>query len=315
MENVVIIGSGPAGLTAGIYAGRALLNPLLIAGQAMGGQAASTNEIENYPGFPDGISGPELAQLFQRQAEKFGTRIVYDIVTGVDFSKHPFTITTYSGPIEAKTVIISTGVAPRKMGVPGEKELSGRGVSYCATCDGFFYKDKEVAVIGGGDAAVEEGLFLTRFAKSVHLIHRRNRLRATPIAQKRAEENEKMRFIWNTIVTRVLGDTKMTGLALKNVETGEESELPADGVFVYIGQVPNTDLFVGQVELDEAGFIVTDRRMRTSVPGVLAAGDVQTRVLAQVVTAAGSGAIAAMEADHFLAELEGQGYPERQHVP
>jgi thioredoxin reductase (NADPH) len=313
MENIVIIGSGPAGLTAGIYAGRAMLNPLLIAGQAMGGQAASTDEIENYPGFPEGITGPELAQLFQRQAEKFGTRIEYDTVTSVDFSKHPFKITTYGGEIEAKAAIVCTGVSPRKLGVPGEKELAGRGVSYCATCDGFFYRDKVVAVVGGGDAAVEEGLFLTRFAKQVHLIHRRNRLRANASAQKRAEQSDKMNFVWNSVVTEIIGDGRVTGIKLQNVETGEESVLPVDGVFTYIGQVPKTDLFKGQLEMDEAGFIVTDRRMHTSVPGVFAAGDVQDHVLAQVVTAAGSGAIAAMEAERFLAELEGEAYPEREH--
>ena len=313
MENIVIIGSGPAGLTAGIYAGRAMLNPLLIAGQAMGGQAASTDEIENYPGFPEGITGPELAQLFQRQAEKFGTRIEYDTVTSVDFSKHPFKITTYGGEIEAKAAIVCTGVSPRKLGVPGEKELAGRGVSYCATCDGFFYRDKVVAVVGGGDAAVEEGLFLTRFAKQVHLIHRRNRLRANASAQKRAEQSDKMNFVWNSVVTEIIGDGGVTGIKLRNVETGEESVLPVDGVFTYIGQVPKTDLFKGQLEMDEAGFIVTDRRMHTSVPGVFAAGDVQDHVLAQVVTAAGSGAIAAMEAERFLAELEGEAYPEREH--
>lgn len=313
MENVVIIGSGPAGLTAAIYTGRSMLNPLVIAGQAMGGQAASTAEIENYPGFPDGIGGPELAQLLQRQAEKFGARIEYDIVTAVDFSRHPFKISTYGSEIEAKSVIICTGVSPRKLDVPGEKEFTGRGVSYCATCDGFFYRDKVVAVVGGGDAAVEEGLYLTRFAKKVYLIHRRNRLRANPSAQKQAEQNEKMAFIWNSVVTEVVGDDKVTGVKIHNVETGEESLLPVDGVFVYIGQVPKTDLFVGQVELDEAGFIVTNRRMHTSVPGVFAAGDVQDRVLAQVVTAAGSGAIAAMEAERFLAELEGEPYPERKH--
>jgi thioredoxin reductase (NADPH) len=315
MENLVIIGSGPAGLTAGIYAGRALLNPLLITGHAMGGQVVSTDEIENYPGFPDGITGAELAQLFQRHAERFGTRIVYDVVTDVDFDKHPFVIYTYSGPIDARAVIISTGVTPRKLGVPGEKEFSGRGVSYCATCDGFFYTDKEVAVVGGGNAAVEEGLFLTRYAKRVHLIHRRNRLRAHAVAQERATKSEKMNFVWNSVVTGVVGDDKVTAVTIRNVETEEESELPVDGIFVYVGQIPNTTLFAEKVAMDEAGFIETDRRMHTNVPGVFAAGDVQDRVLAQVVTAAGSGAIAAMEAERFLAELEGQPYPERQHVP
>jgi thioredoxin reductase (NADPH) len=287
------------------------LKPLLIAGQALGGQAATTNEIENYPGFPEGISGPDLAQLFQRQAEKFGTRVEYDEVTGVDFSHHPFTITTYGATIQARTVILCTGVSSRKLGVPGEKELAGRGVSYCATCDGFFYKDKVVGVVGGGDAAVEEGLFLTRYATRVYLIHRRNRLRATPIAQRRAETHPKMGFVWNSVVTRVLGEQSVTGVALKNVETGEESELALDGLFVYVGQIPRTEMVVGQIQLDEGGFIVVDGHMHTSVPGVFAAGDVIGGVLRQVVTAAGAGAIAAMEADKFLEEMEGTVYPER----
>lgn len=311
MEKLVILGSGPAGLTAGIYAGRAELSPLLIAGQALGGQAATTNEIENYPGFPDGVAGVELAQLFQRQAEKFGTRMMYDEVTTVDFSHHPFDITTYGGTIEARAVIISTGVASRKLGVPGEKELAGRGVSYCATCDGFFYKDKVIGVVGGGDAAADEALFLTRYASSLYLIHRRNRLRANPLSQRRLESHPKVKFVWNSVVTRVLGQDSVTGAALKDVETGKESELALGGLFVYVGQIPRSEMFKGQVALDEAGFVVTDRHMHTSVPGVFAAGDVTGGVLRQVVTAAGAGATAAMEADKFLAEMEGTVYPER----
>lgn len=311
MEEVVIIGSGPAGLTAGIYAGRALLQPLLIAGHAVGGQAAMTDEIENYPGFPNGISGIELASLFQQQAERLGTRIVSDAVTNVDFGSHPFHIDTPGGLLEARSVIICTGVSSRKLRVRGESEFAGRGVSYCATCDGFFYQDRVLAVVGGGNSAVEEALFLTRFAGKVYLIHRRNCLRATPIAQQRISRNPKIEFVWNSVVSEVLGDTQVTAVKVQDVTTGRQSQISVDGVFVYIGQVPRTELFVGKLKLDDAGFIVTDHRMHTSVPGVFAAGDVQNRVLAQVVTAAGSGAIAAMEAERFLAELEGRLYPDR----
>jgi len=312
MEEVVIIGSGPAGLAAAIYASRSQLSPLVITGNALGGQAATSSEIENYPGFPQGTSGAELTQLMQQQAERFGTRVQMDEVSAVDLHRHPFVVTTHSDTLQVKALIIATGVSPRLLDVPGEEEFKGRGVSYCATCDGFFYKDKVVAVVGGGDAAVEEAVYLTRFARKVYLVHRRNRLRAQKVVQERAFGNEKIELVWNSVVTAVLGDDGVTGLAIKNVETAEESVLQVDGMFSYIGNIPNTELFVDQLELDERGYIVTDRRMHTSVPGVFAAGDVQEPVLKQVATAVGTGAIAAMEAEKFIAEMDGRAYPDRR---
>ena len=311
IHEVIIIGSGPAGLSAAIYASRAGLSPLLLTGRAIGGQAATTDRIENYPGFPEGIAGSELTRLMQEQAERFGAQVVLDEVTVVDLSAHPFKVKTYDKEYAAKALIVATGISPRKLGVPGEEEFIGRGVSFCATCDGPFYKDKGVVVVGGGNSAVEEALFLTRFASKVHIVHRRDRLRADRILQARAEGNERIEFVWNSVVTEILGDVKVMGVRLKNVKTGEESVLEADGVFVYIGNVPNTQLFAGQLELDERGYIVTDERQRTSVNGVFAAGDVQERVLQQVATAVGSGAKAAMEVERFIAELEGRVYPER----
>jgi len=312
MEEVVIIGSGPAGLAAAIYAGRSQLSPLLITGNALGGQAATTSEVENYPGFPNGISGAELTQLMQQQAERFGARLEMDEVVEVNLRQHPFAVKTYSGTYEVKSLIIATGVSPRLLGVPGEDRFKGRGVSYCATCDGFFYKDKTVVVVGGGDAAVEEAIYLTRFASQVYIIHRRNRLRAQKFVQERAFRNSRIEIVWDSVVTEVLGEEQVTGVRIKNVKTGEESVLAADGMFTYIGNIPNTKLFEGQLELDDRGYIVTDRRMHTSVPGVFAAGDVQERVLKQIATAIGSGATAAMEAEKFIAELEGRAYPERK---
>ncbi len=311
MEELIIIGSGPAGFTAGIYAGRAQLSPLLITGSAPGGQMALTSEIENYPGFPQGLSGQELMQLMQQQAERFGTRVQMDEVTGVDLSIHPFKVTAYGDEHETKTLVIATGTSPRKLGVPGEAEFRGRGVSYCATCDGFFYQDRQVVVVGGGDSALEEAIFLTKFATQVYVVHRRDRLRAEKVFQERAFRNEKIKFVWDTVVTDILGDGRVTGVRLKNVKTEEESTLEADGVFIYVGTIPNTGFLGGQLELDERGYIVTDRRCHTSVPGVFAAGDVQERVLKQVSTAVGSGAMAAMEAEKFIAELEDRAYPER----
>jgi thioredoxin reductase (NADPH) len=315
LENVIVIGSGPAGFTAGIYAGRAQLSPLLVTGSAMGGQMALTNEIENYPGFPEAITGQELTQLMQKQAERFGTRVEMDEVTGIDFSVHPFEVKTYAQEYEAKAVIIATGASPRKLGVPGEEEFTGRGVSYCATCDGFFYQNRTVVVVGGGDAAVEEAMFLTKYASEVYLVHRRNRLRAEKVTQERAFKNEKIKWVWDSVVTEILGsENKNEGVAqvhIKNVKTGEESFLKADGIFIYIGNVPNTQFLGGQVELNERGYIVTDRKCHTSVSGVFAAGDVQEWVLQQIATAVGSGAMAAMEADKFIAELEDMAYPER----
>ncbi len=311
MENLIIIGSGPAGWTAGIYAGRAQLAPLLITGSAPGGQMALAPEIENYPGFPQGISGQELTQLMQQQAERFGTRVQMDEVTAVELSAHPFKVTTYGGEYETKALVIATGTSPRKLGVPGEAEFTGRGVSYCATCDGFFYQDRQVVVVGGGDSALEEAIFLTKFASQVYVVHRRNRLRAERVFQERAFRNEKISFVWDSVVTEILGDGKVTGVRLKNAKTEEESTLEADGVFIYVGSIPNTGFLEGQLELDGRGYIVTNRQGHTSVPGVFAAGDVQERVLKQVSTAVGSGAMAAMEAEKFIAELEDKAYPER----
>jgi thioredoxin reductase (NADPH) len=311
VENLIIIGSGPAGWTVGIYAGRAQLAPLLITGSAPGGQMALTSEIENYPGFPQGLTGQELTQLMQQQAERFGTRVQMDEVTAVDLSAHPFKVTAYGDEYEAKALIVTTGTSPSKLGVPGEAELTGRGVSYCATCDGFFFQDRRVVVVGGGDAAIEDAIFLTKFASQVYVVHRRNRLRAEKVFQERAFRNEKIDFIWDSVVTEILGDGKVTGVRLKNVKTEEESTLETDGVFIYVGAIPNTGFLGGQVELDDRGYIVTNRQCHTSVPGVFAAGDVQERVLKQVATAVGSGAMAAMEAEKFIAELEDRAYPER----
>jgi thioredoxin reductase (NADPH) len=311
LYDVVIIGSGPAGYAAGIYTGRARLSTLLITGNTPGGWAALTAEIENYPGFPEGIMGAELMENMQKQAERFGVKMVMDEVTGVDFSTHPFKVGTYSDDYEAKTVIVSTGVSPRKIGVPGEDRLTGRGVSRCATCDGFFFTDKVVAVIGGGDSAVEEGIFLTRYAKEVHIIHRRNRFRAQKVAQERAAKNEKIKVIWDSVVTEIIGENQVTGLKLENIVTGQESHLDCEGVFIFIGNEPNTHLFEGKLELDKSGYVITDRDTHTSVPGVYAAGDVQETVLKQVVTAVSAGARAAMEADKFIAEQEERTYPAR----
>jgi len=311
MEELIIIGSGPAGFTAGIYAGRAQLAPLLITGSATGGQMGLTSEIENYPGFPQGLTGQELTQLMQQHAERFGARVQMDEVTAVDLSAHPFKVTAYGDEYEAKALIVVTGTSPRKLGVPGEAEFAGRGVSYCATCDGFFFQDRQVVVVGGGDSALEEAIFLTKFATQVTVVHRRDRLRAEKIFQDRAFRNEKIEFIWNTVVTDILGDGRVTGVRLRNVKTEEESTMEAGGVFIYVGVIPNTGFLEGHVELDDRGYVVTNRQGHTSVPGVFAAGDVQERVLKQVATAVGSGAMAAMEAEKFIAELEDRAYPER----
>lgn len=303
--DLIIIGSGPAGFTAAIYGGRAMLSTLVIAGSSLGGTMSLTNEIENYPGFPDGITGQELATRMRQQAERFGAVVEMDEVTAVDLKIHPFKVKTYSRELEAKALIIATGTSARKLRVPGEREYAGRGVSYCAVCDGFFYRDREVIVVGGGDSALEEGLFLTRFASKVTIVHRRDELRAGKILQERAFRNTKISFVWNSVVTEILGNEQgVTGVRLKNVKTGEESILEASGVFIYIGSQPSTDFLKGQLELDELGFIVTNRLGHTSVPGVFAAGDIQQPILRQVATAVGSGAVAAMEAEKFIAQLE-----------
>jgi len=310
VEKVIIIGSGPAGLTAGIYTARAGLSPLLFTGPEIGGQVSITMEVENYPGFPEGITGPELVERMQKQAERFGCRVVVDTVSEVKLDERPFVVRTQLGnEYRCKAMIVATGAIARRLGVPGEAELVGRGVSYCATCDGFFFRGKEVAVVGGGDSAIEEALFLTKFANKVRVIHRRDRLRAGPALQQRAFKNEKIEFIWNSVVTAINGEQKVTSLTLKNVKTGEVSELPTDGVFIYIGHIPNSQLFQGQLAMDEQGYVITDELMRTSVPGVYAAGEVQDKRFRQVATSVGQGCAAALEVEKFVAELEDRAYP------
>ena len=303
-QDVIIIGGGPAGLTAALYAARAAANPLLIIGEAVGGQAATTHEIENYPGFPDGVDGPALAQQMQAQAERFGAKVLFDRVTGVDFTVHPFKVRTRTQEFVARTVIVSTGSSPRKLGVPGEDEYAGRGVSYCATCDGYFFKDKDVVVVGGGNSAIDESLFLTRLVSSIQIVHRRGELRADPILQERVFAQPKIEFVWHSVVEEILGEGgQANAVRVRNVETGEVSTIETGGVFIYIGHLPNTEVFGGQLELDELGYIVTDRRQHTSVPGVFAAGDVQDAIYRQIVTAAGTGSAAAIEAIRYLDEL------------
>ena len=308
-EQVIIIGSGPAGLTAALYTARAQLEPLVFVGDTLGGQVAISSEIENYPGFPEGLTGPELGQLFQKQAERFGARLEYDTITGLDLSVRPFKVTAYGGEREAHALIIATGSSPRKLGVPGEEEFVGRGVSYCATCDGFFYTGREIALVGGGDAAVEEAMFLTRFAARVYQVHRRDRLRADRYMQERAFRNEKIEFVWDTVVDEIVGHQVVSGVRLRNVKTGEERLHPVEGVFVAIGHTPNTKFLGGQVTLDEKGYILTDDRQRTNVPGVYAAGDVQDWMYRQIATSVGDGCRAAMEVEKYIAELEDRAYP------
>lgn len=300
---VLIIGSGPAGLAAALYAARADLEPIVLTGMELGGQVSLTYEVDNYPGFPEGVGGSELVQLFQKQAERFGTKIEYDTATEISLSEHPFRVKTYNTTYLADSIIISTGATSKHLNVPGERELIGKGVSYCATCDGWFFKEKDVVVVGGGDSAIEEGLFLTRYANSVTIIHRRDELRAGPFLQKKAKENPKMHFIWNSVVTEIKGDDSVKSIQLKNVLNEDESELPIDGVFVFIGHNPNTEIFKGQIELDDNGYIKTDAWMRTNIPGVFAAGEAADSHFRQVITSAGMGAAAGMQANHFLEEM------------
>lgn len=305
VENVIILGSGPAGWAAAIYTARANLSPLLITGNEPGGQVATTTDVENYPGFPEGIQGPELNQKFQEQAEKFGTTVVTDYVTGVDTQGPPFKVETAEGKTyQAKSLIIATGASPRKLGVPGEVRLTGRGASYCGTCDGFFFRGKEIAVVGGGDSALEEALFLTRFATRVTIIHRRDQFRAKPIAQERLKQNPKINVIWNSVVTSISGENKVESVTLKNIVTDENSELRTDGVFIYVGHLPNSQIFVGQLATDEHGYLVTDRLLRTSVPGIFAAGEIQDSRFRQVATSVGQGVAAALEAQKWVEEQD-----------
>lgn len=295
----LILGAGPAGLSAALYAARADLQPVALTGTQIGGQAALTHTIENYPGFPEGVGGAELGDLFQKQAERFGATVEFDSAQAVDLSQRPFRVRTDNGEFTADSLIVSTGASPNKLNIPGEAELTGRGVSYCGTCDGWFFKDKKVVVAGGGDSALEEALFLTRFATSVTIVHRRDALRAGAILQKRAQENPKIGFIWNTVITEAVGGEKLVAVKLKDVQTGAESDLPTDGLFIFIGHTPNTQLFEGQLEMQD-GYIKVDDRMHTSIPGVFAAGESADPHFKQVVTSAGMGAAAAIEATHFL---------------
>lgn len=304
VRNVAIIGSGPAGLTAAIYTARAALFPLVIEGWQAGGQLTTTTEVENYPGFAHAIMGPDLMKEMRAQAERFGTEFLTGEVTAADFSRRPFRLTVDGErTIEAKTVIIASGASALHLGLPNESRLLGRGVSTCATCDGYFFRGKELVVVGGGDSAMEEAIFLTKFATRVFVVHRRDKLRASKIMQDRAFKNDKITFIWNSVVEDILGDQVVTGVKLRNVVTGRTSELACAGVFVAIGHSPNTGIFKGQIEMDAKGYIITRNGTATSVPGVFAAGDVQDSRYRQAITAAGSGCMAAMDAERDLESL------------
>ncbi|MBU6432187.1 MAG: thioredoxin-disulfide reductase [Nitrospirae bacterium] len=304
MRNVVIIGSGPAGLTAAIYAARANLAPLLIEGWQSGGQLTTTTEVENYPGFAKGIMGPDLMKEMRVQAERFGTEFLTGDVTAVALTQRPFTLTIDGEQtVQTKTLIIATGASAIQIGLKNEARLTGHGVSTCATCDGFFFKGKELIVVGGGDSAVEEATFLTKFASKVTVVHRRDKLRASKILQNRAMKNEKISFLWNSVVEDILGNDLVTGVRVKNLVTGKVTEMPCAGVFVAIGHRPNTTLFSGQLDMDAKGYIRTIQGTATTVSGVFAAGDVQDSVYRQAVTAAGSGCMAAIDAERFLESL------------
>jgi len=304
-EKIAILGSGPAGLTVALYTARANLDPLVISGNQLGGQVSITYEVENYPGFPQGTTGPEMVELMQKQAEKFGARVLIDEVTEVGLKDGPpFRVKTHGDEFEAEAVVICTGASPRRLGVPGEEALIGRGVSFCATCDGFFFRGKEVVVVGGGDSALEEGLFLTRFANRVRVVHRRDELRAGETLKKRASGNQKMSFIWDTVVEEIQGDGKVEAVRLRNLKSGQEERMATDGVFIYIGHYPNSEIFRGQLAMDERGYVITDERMMTSVPGVFAAGEIQDPVYRQVTTSVGQGAAAGMMVERWLEARE-----------
>jgi thioredoxin reductase (NADPH) len=306
VRDVIVLGSGPAGLSAALYAARADRAPLVLTGQELGGQAGLTNTIENYPGFPEGVGGADLGQLFQQQAERFGAHVELDSAEAVDLSVWPFRVKTSSTEYQARTLIVATGASPRKLNVAGEQELTGRGVSYCATCDGWFFKGKEVIVVGGGDSALEEGIFLTRYASHVTIVHRREELRAGRILRQRAERNEKISFMLNTVVDAIHGQTAVTSVSLRNVAAGTVENRSTQGVFIFIGHDPNTQFLHGQLELDAKGYVTADSRMRTSVPGVFVAGEAADSVFRQVATSVGMGVAAAMSAESWLAVREAE---------
>ena len=301
IENIIIIGSGPAGDTAALYSARADLNPLVIEGMPPGGQLTITTDVENYPGFPNGVQGPELTELFRKQAERFGARFLTGSVTNVDFGSLPFKLTIEDEKnIFYKAIIIATGATAKLLGLKSESRLMGRGVSACATCDGFFFKDKELIVVGGGDTAMEEATFLTKFASKIYIVHRRNEFRASKIMQQRVLNNEKIDVIWNSNVVDILGENDVTGVKLENTISKEISDMPIDGVFLAIGHKPNTDLFKNIIDLNESGYIITKNGTNTNIPGIFACGDVQDWIYRQAVTAAGTGCMAAIDAERFL---------------
>jgi len=302
-RQIMILGGGPAGFTAALYAARADLKPLLVTGMTLYGQASQTHCIENYPGFPEGVGGSDLGQRLDEQAKRFGTEIIYDTVQCVDLTQRPFKVCLSSTSYTVDSLIISMGADSRKLGVPGEREFTGRGVSYCATCDGAFYKEKDIHMVGGGDSAIEEALFLTRFAHSITVVHRRDQLRAGAILEKRARENPKIHFLWDTVIKEILGENSVNHLLVENVKTGQQETIPTDGVFISIGHNPNTGVLEGQLKLTEFGTIEIDNHMETSVKGVFAAGEIADPFFRQVVTSAGMGAAAAISATKYLATL------------